>query len=428
MLLGNAEHRDLVIKGLMELIKQHHIECNVIAGTVTAGIPHATALANALGKPLIYIRDKAKDHGLQKRVEGILLKGQKVLLIEDLISTGGSSVSAVEGIREEGGIVEYCLSIFHYGFSEAEALFKKANCIIASILTYDVLLSTALEQNAITIKDQEVLADWRASPFTWQVRHGFAKAKEVITFTVAENEMKERICVALDVDTTKEALAIVSELSDVVGMFKVGKKLHCAACNEGVAIVPEIAKRGGKVFLDLKFHDVPATMDACKTALAKGVSIINLHVSGGKQQCIKAKEFIKLQAEKLQISMPSVIGVTELTSLNDEDLKEDGRTMTFDDLVAIRTKNAKKWGLDGIVCPANKSTQVQPLVEQPFLFITPGIEFGGEHGEGQKQLYTPDKAVKEWTNSILVIGSAILKAPNKRQRTLDIIKSMVQNK
>ena len=103
LLLGSAEHRALVAQGFVSLIETHSIKPEVIAGTATAGIPPATSLADRLELPLIYVRGKAKGHGLKNRIEGRLNQGQSVLLIEDLISTGGSSVDAALAIREAGG-------------------------------------------------------------------------------------------------------------------------------------------------------------------------------------------------------------------------------------------------------------------------------------------------------------------------------------
>ena len=103
MLLGNASHRRLVSDGFAALIEENQLAFDVVCGTATAGIAPATTLADRLAKPLVYVRDKAKGHGMQNRVEGILNDGQTCLVIEDVISTGGSSVSAVEGVRESGG-------------------------------------------------------------------------------------------------------------------------------------------------------------------------------------------------------------------------------------------------------------------------------------------------------------------------------------
>jgi orotate phosphoribosyltransferase len=180
MLLSVPSYRRLVAEGFADLIRSYGLEVDVIAGTATAGIPHATTLADLLELPLTYVRNKPKGHGLQNQIEGLSKErdydGRKVLLIEDLISTGGSSINAIEAIREAHGDLEYCLSIFHYGLEQAEENFAALDPPVnpLSILTYDTLLETAKEEGFITLKDEESLIKWRRDPFGWGERMGFA--------------------------------------------------------------------------------------------------------------------------------------------------------------------------------------------------------------------------------------------------------------
>ena len=119
LLLGNAGHRALITQGFQDLLKKCGAKIEVIAGTATAGIPHATTLADHLQLPLIYVRSATKTHGMGNRIQGPLRRNQQVLVIEDLVSTGGSAANAVTAIREAGGIVNHCFSIFSYGLTEA---------------------------------------------------------------------------------------------------------------------------------------------------------------------------------------------------------------------------------------------------------------------------------------------------------------------
>ena len=116
LFLGDAADRKTIASGFAEVIRESGISFDVIAGTATAGIPHATTLADTLQAPLVYVRAQAKGHGLQNRIEGPLASGQSVLLIEDLVSTGKSSISAVQALRDAGATVTHCLAIFSYGF------------------------------------------------------------------------------------------------------------------------------------------------------------------------------------------------------------------------------------------------------------------------------------------------------------------------
>jgi orotate phosphoribosyltransferase len=168
LLLGNAQNRALIAKGFQDLLKKNDAEVEVIAGTATAGIPHATSLADLLQVPLIYVRSTAKSHGMGNKIEGILKKNQKVLVIEDLISTGGSAVNAVTAVREAGGIVDHCFSIFSYGFPESLEKFKSVSCQVHSILEFSELLKVVQSNQDIASNDILTLQSWQESPFEWE--------------------------------------------------------------------------------------------------------------------------------------------------------------------------------------------------------------------------------------------------------------------
>ena len=173
LLLGNAGHRALITQGFQDLLKNCTAKVEVIAGTATAGIPHATTLADRLQLPLIYVRSAAKTHGMGNQVEGLLYKNQQVIVIEDLISTGGSAANAVTAIREAGGIVNHCFSIFSYGLSEATDKFKSISCEIHSILDFSELLEVALSTQNLSTNDIETLRSWQKAPFKWAENNGF---------------------------------------------------------------------------------------------------------------------------------------------------------------------------------------------------------------------------------------------------------------
>ena len=172
MLLGNAKHRQHVAEGLNEVVEKNHLPAEVIAGVATAGIPHATGLANRMGLPLIYVRSAPKEHGLKNQVEGILKPGQPVVVVEDLISTGGSAIKAVEAVREAGGTVDHCLGIFSYGFPEAEQKFDQARCHLHTLLNLDTLLQYAVEEGKIGAEEKQVIAHWAKNPFEWGKQQG----------------------------------------------------------------------------------------------------------------------------------------------------------------------------------------------------------------------------------------------------------------
>lgn len=245
--------------------------------------------------------------------------------------------------------------------------------------------------------------------------------------TEKEQEAKKRVCLALDVPTVKKALSLVAELSDYVGIFKVGKQLHIAAGNEGVNIIKKIRNKRGSTFLDLKLHDTPNTVyEASKACSVPGVYMFNIHIAGGEEMCKKAIEGTYEGAQANKIEKPKVIGVTLLTSLDDKDLDAQKLGISYDDLIRKRTELAKEWGLDGIVCPANKAGMLEKEFGSDLIYITPGIKWAGVQREGQKQLYTPDLAVKDCSRSILVIGGAITEANDRRKTAYEILQVMAK--
>lgn len=173
------EFRELIVDGFVNIIKENNIQLDIVAGTPTAGIPHGVLLANKLNLPFIYPRKSRKDHGLKNKIEGIKnknqLEGKNVLLIEDLISTGKSSVEAVNILKENGAEVNYCLSIFTYGFEKANEYFNKNNCKYCSILTFEKLISISEKNKYFSNEEIKVLQSWQDDPFGWQDKYGFTQ-------------------------------------------------------------------------------------------------------------------------------------------------------------------------------------------------------------------------------------------------------------
>lgn len=147
--LSFPEVRQRVAQGMADIIKAKYPECEIVMGTATAGIPHATLAAYLLNLPTGYVRAKAKDHGRTNQIEGKYEAGQKVVLIEDLISTGGSSLEAVEALRECGLEVLGVISIFTYGMEKAKKNFETHNCEATSLVTFDEMIECAIAENYI---------------------------------------------------------------------------------------------------------------------------------------------------------------------------------------------------------------------------------------------------------------------------------------
>lgn len=156
--------RNQVEQGLAENIRKHYPDCEVVAGTSTAGIAHAALVADILGLPMCYVRSSAKDHGRNNQIEGKVEKGQKVVVVEDLISTGGSVIEVVNVLREVGAEVLGIASIFTYGLQKGIDRMQEAQVKNVSLSNYDALVEVAVEQDYIKAEDVKKLQAFQKNP------------------------------------------------------------------------------------------------------------------------------------------------------------------------------------------------------------------------------------------------------------------------
>lgn len=159
--------RDRIAEGFAALIRQHYPDCEAVAGIATGGIPHAAWVAQKLDLPMLYVRDKAKGHGKTNQIEGHSFSGQKVVLIEDLISTGGSSLKAALAVREAGCEVQGVIAIFTYEFTHALDAFSSEGVPLHTLSNYTSLIEEALNRGTIREEDVAKLQAWRESPQTF---------------------------------------------------------------------------------------------------------------------------------------------------------------------------------------------------------------------------------------------------------------------
>ena len=165
--LSYPEIRTAIRDAFVQSIQQYFKEAVVVAGVATGAIAQGALVAEALNLPFVYVRSAPKKHGTENLIEGIILPGQKVVVVEDLISTGGSSLLAVEALRNAGAEVIGMVAIFTYGFAKAEANFKEHNCKLVTLTNYEELIGLALKENYIDESHVELLKQWRKSPETW---------------------------------------------------------------------------------------------------------------------------------------------------------------------------------------------------------------------------------------------------------------------
>lgn len=160
--------RDFVRDGFIALVQEYFPTADYIAGVATAGIPHGAILADHLNLPFIYVRSKPKEHGLNNTIEGDLKHGSRVLVVEDTISTGGSSLKAVADLRAAGAEVIGMVAIYKYGFEEAKQCFEDEGVVLKTLTNYDFLIRTAIADGYISKDEIETLNAWRANPKEWK--------------------------------------------------------------------------------------------------------------------------------------------------------------------------------------------------------------------------------------------------------------------
>lgn len=159
--------RDFIKSEMCNLVFEQYPEADMLAGVATAGIPWGAMVADQLKLPFIYVRPKPKEHGLSNQIEGFYTKGQRIVVIEDLISTGKSSLQVVEVLKKEGLIVDGMVSIFTYDFEQATTAFRDAGLEYKSLTNYPTLIKLALEKGIIPAGIEELLLNWSANPAQW---------------------------------------------------------------------------------------------------------------------------------------------------------------------------------------------------------------------------------------------------------------------
>lgn len=235
---------------------------------------------------------------------------------------------------------------------------------------------------------------------------------------------KNPIVVALDVDTSAEALSLVERLRGTVGMFKVGKQLFTAA---GPDIVRRIIGMGEQVFLDLKFHDIPNTVAKAGIEAARlGVSIFNVHAMGGSKMMRSVADAVEETAEREGLVRPLILGVTVLTSHTQDSLSEIGIERRLEDQVVALAQLCEKSGVNGVVASPQEIVPIRQAVDNPgFVILTPGVRPAGAALNDQSRVMTPGEAIKAGAN-LLVVGRPITAADDPVMAARKIVEEIEQ--
>jgi orotidine-5'-phosphate decarboxylase len=231
--------------------------------------------------------------------------------------------------------------------------------------------------------------------------------------------VKDRLIVALDVESAHEALTLFDSLRDSVGMFKIGMQLFTAA---GPDIVRQIVSRGGRVFLDLKYHDIPNTVAmAAVEATRLGVTLFNIHASGGSEMMKRTADAVAEISTREKLAQPKILGVTVLTSIDQETLRQLGVDEDPAKVVGRLASLAQASGLDGVVASAQEIKIVRESIAQPdFLIVTPGIRGTSGEAHDQRRTMTAAAAIREGAD-YLVVGRPILEAADPVRAAQDFV-------
>ncbi len=234
---------------------------------------------------------------------------------------------------------------------------------------------------------------------------------------------KEKIIVALDVPTKNEAKQIIAELRDEVGAFKIGLQLFTSV---GASFIREVVDDGIKLFFDVKFHDIPNTVAKASVEVAKlGVWMFNIHALGGMEMMKKSADEVREFCDKENLQQPKIIGVTILTSHNEQILEQAGIENNIQKQVVNLAKLSAECGLDGVVAsPQEVEIIRENVVKDDFLIITPGIRPSFATNDDQKRVMTPAEAVREGSD-YLVVGRPITKADNRIKAVRQIIDEII---
>lgn len=231
----------------------------------------------------------------------------------------------------------------------------------------------------------------------------------------------DRLIVALDFPTMTEAKKVVTDLGDTVSYYKVGMELYYAAGSEIVKFLKDNKKH---VFLDLKLQDIPNTVAKSLAVLTElGADIMNVHTVGGAKMMEEGVKSVKATATKLGIPIPKLIGVTVLTSMDDEQWGQLNYSKSINEEVVALAQLAKSCGLDGVVASPKEAAAIREVCGPEFLIVTPGVRPAGTSGNDQSRIATPATAIKNGATH-LVVGRPITKAENKQAAVKNIVEEI----
>ncbi len=238
-----------------------------------------------------------------------------------------------------------------------------------------------------------------------------------------KGSLAEKIIVALDVDNEEDAYELVRHLSPPINYFKVGLKLFVSC---GPRILTGLKKFGVRIFLDLKFHDIPNTVASTAEAVVRhGVDMFNIHLSGGRDMIVRTVEAVENVSHKLGVSPPLIVGVTVLTSFSEKMLREEaGVERNLEQHVIHLAQMARESGLNGIVASPREASMIRQNIGNDFVVVTPGVRPLWAVSGDQQRILTPRRAIEDGAD-YLVIGRPIIEHPSPREAAEKILDEII---
>lgn len=367
-------------------------------------------------------RKTPKDHGEAKDKFFVGAPRGKTIVIEDVTTSGGSLLETIDNLREAGTDISAVVSLTNRmekgddGLAVREAVEQKGIAYYQMSSALDILpsaykiLKPGREIGRLIENEFKEYGVKELNLGVWSIFEDFSdELNEKARFA------RSRVCLALDnLGSLEELSQRVEELSPLVGMFKIGKELFTKFGPEAIKVVQSY---GANVFFDSKFYDIPHTVkEAAKAATQLGAAMFNVHCSGGLEMMKAAIEGAREASQRFNIAMPKIIGVTVLTSINQETMNQElGLSGEVGEQVLRLARLAYQAGLDGIVCSAEDLVRLKGEFPENFIFVTPGIRLAGADKQDQKRVLTPSGALRSGS-CLLVVGRAITGYPTKEER------------
>lgn len=399
VLMSHPNIRKQIVDAFADIINKNDLEFDIIAGVATSGIPWASFIAEKLNKPLIYVRVKNKDHGLGNIIEGEYKQGQKAIVIEDLISTGNSSLTAAKGLKNAGIIVNDLIAIFTYKMKNSKEKFDEENIRLHTLSDFPILIEKAVEKNYLNSENKNKVFEWSQDTQNWYSKYYEEKKKNItINNPVLKNLYKimrnkqTNLCIAADLTKADEILGLAEKIGDKICIFKTHIDIIEDFSHDFIKKLKTISQeKNFLIFEDRKFADIGNTV---KLQFTKGMyhisdwaDMVNLHVLPGPGIL-----------EGLKNDKVALIILQEMSS--QENLLTPDYIKKANEM-ALQYKNYVI-GFIGL----NKK-----LKDPNFVLMTPGIKLEkGTDNFGQK--YNDVKSAIKNGTDIIIVGRGIYQAEN----------------